>query len=332
MNTFELRSPGGLVGLFLRGLYLEASLIAHDCRSNTHITVDDNFHLTVYASMPIKENDVIYFNYTSSLLGTAERREYLREGKYFECECSVCKDPYELGSHLSTIKCPRCKEGNVGAQNPLRAKPYERNSKWQCDKCRRTYGGYLIRATLNISQTLIDDCDESNIKDLEALVKKLSQSFHPNHFLLLALKQKLLAAYRKQVASLYPSKKIIQKMLNLCKEVLQVLELIEPGISRLKGIMLYEMHLPLVLLANRAYSAREISAKEMSSQLKEAGVLLRRALSMLLLEPIDTPEGHLAKRALKELKMLNQNIADAEALQQPSEERKSHSRKTKKKK
>ncbi|XP_043666616.1 uncharacterized protein LOC122628409 [Vespula pensylvanica] len=234
VNSFELRSPGRLDALVLRGLYLEASLIAHDCRANTHITVDDHFQLTVYASLPINENDIIYFNYTSSLLGSAERREHLREGKYFECECSVCKDPYELGSHLSSIRCPRCKDGYVGAQNPLKAKPYERDSKWQCDKCRKMYGGYLIRATLNITRALIDDYDGSNVKDLEFLIKKLTLSFHPNHYLLLALKQKLLAAYRKQVAGPNPQKKIIQKMLDLCKEVLQVLELVEPGISRLK--------------------------------------------------------------------------------------------------
>lgn len=92
------------------------------------------------------------------------------------------------------------------------------------------------------------------------------------------------------------------------------------------------MHLPLVLLANRAYAAREISPMEMSSQLREAGTHLRKALAMLLLEPINSPEGHLAKRALQELKMLNQNIADAEALQQSQEESKSRVRKEKKKK
>lgn len=68
VNCFELRSPGGLDGLLLRGLYVEASLMAHDCRGNTHLTADDNFQLTVYASLPIKEGDEIYFNYTSSLL------------------------------------------------------------------------------------------------------------------------------------------------------------------------------------------------------------------------------------------------------------------------
>jgi len=68
VNTFELRSPSALDGFLLRGLYIEATLMAHDCRGNTHLTVDDNFQLTVYASVAIKQNEPILFNYTSSLL------------------------------------------------------------------------------------------------------------------------------------------------------------------------------------------------------------------------------------------------------------------------
>jgi hypothetical protein len=68
VNAFELRTPDALDGLLLRGLYTEATLMAHDCRGNTHLTVDDNFRLTVYASIAIKENEPILFNYTSSLL------------------------------------------------------------------------------------------------------------------------------------------------------------------------------------------------------------------------------------------------------------------------
>lgn len=68
VNTFELRSPGSIDGLLLRGLYTEATLMAHDCRGNTHLTVDDNFQLTIYASVAIKQNEPILFNYTSSLL------------------------------------------------------------------------------------------------------------------------------------------------------------------------------------------------------------------------------------------------------------------------
>ncbi|XP_076240125.1 uncharacterized protein LOC143182785 [Calliopsis andreniformis] len=331
VNTFELRSPGGLDGLLLRGLYAEASLMAHDCRGNTHLTVDDNFHLTVYASLPIEAGEPILFNYTSSLLGTSGRREHLREGKYFDCECPLCKDPYEMGSYMSSILCPRCREGYIGIQNPLTVTPYERGIRWQCNKCKSNIAGRLVRATLDITRMLIDSTDDSDIKGLETLTTKLLRSLHPNHFLMLSLKQKLLAAYRKEVASPNPQKKIMQRMLDACKEMYDVLEIVEPGISRLKGIMLYEMHLPMVLLANRAYAAREISSTELASRLEEAGSLLKRSLRMLLLEPADTPEGKLAKRALQELKGLNQNIADVKTISTVEETHTHKKRKSQKK-
>lgn len=78
--------------------------------------------------------------------------------------------------------------------------------------------------------------------------------------------------------------------------------------------MLYEMHLPMIILANRSYSAREISSAQLACQLEEARNLLKKALTMLFLEPATTPEGKLAKRALEELRTLNQNISDVKSL------------------
>lgn len=52
---------------------------------------------------------------------------------------------------------------------------------------------------------------------------------------MLSLKQKLLTACRKEITSPNPQKKIVQKMLDTCKEVYNVLNIVEPGISHLKG-------------------------------------------------------------------------------------------------
>ena len=70
---------------------------------------------------------------------------------------------------------------------------------------------------------------------MENLLDKLSKTFHENHFIMLSLKQKILAVYRKEIMSTNPQRKILQKMIELCKDVLKVIEIVEPGISRLKG-------------------------------------------------------------------------------------------------
>lgn len=51
----------------MRGLYIQAALLAHDCIGNTFITVDNNQVLKVYASIDIKAGEIIYNNYTALL-------------------------------------------------------------------------------------------------------------------------------------------------------------------------------------------------------------------------------------------------------------------------
>ncbi|KAF7997635.1 hypothetical protein HCN44_006206 [Aphidius gifuensis] len=290
VNSFELRSPGTLDESPLRGLYTEASLMAHDCRGNTHITVDDDFQLTVYASCPIDEGQGIFYHYTSALLGVVDRREYLREGKYFDCECKLCSDPSELGTNLSSIKCPCCKIGLIQLKKLIK-NPYDKDKTWQCSKCLKYYSG-----------------------NLENLLNKLSFTYHSNHFIMINLKQKLLMNYRMELISLNPQKKILKRMLELYEDILDVHEIIEPGISRLKGIILYEMHLPIEILADRDYMSGEITPDELSKRLQKSMDLLKKSLSMLLLEPSTNPEGLLAKKALEQYKNIRDKIEDVKAL------------------
>jgi hypothetical protein len=51
----------------LRGVYLKAALLAHDCRANTHMAINDNNVLVCHASTDIKKGDTIYYNYTDPL-------------------------------------------------------------------------------------------------------------------------------------------------------------------------------------------------------------------------------------------------------------------------
>lgn len=60
---------------------------------------------------------------------TRARRDHLLATKYFACTCSRCSDPNELGSHLSTLKCP-CEKGFVTPKEPLNSE-----SEWSCKEC-----------------------------------------------------------------------------------------------------------------------------------------------------------------------------------------------------
>lgn len=69
VNSFEVRGAMGLsgMGMRLRGVYPEASIMAHDCVNNVHLSVDDNFVMTIRASVDIAEGQPILYNYTDPL-------------------------------------------------------------------------------------------------------------------------------------------------------------------------------------------------------------------------------------------------------------------------
>jgi hypothetical protein len=72
VNTYDVRQPqrnrtGFNPGENLRGLYLTAAMMAHDCVANAHLAVDDDFVLYVHAAVDIPEGCPVYFNYTNVL-------------------------------------------------------------------------------------------------------------------------------------------------------------------------------------------------------------------------------------------------------------------------
>lgn len=52
-------------------------------------------------------------------VGTKERREHLRQNKFFECDCARCADAAELGTFVSAVRCRRCPTGAVVLERPL---------------------------------------------------------------------------------------------------------------------------------------------------------------------------------------------------------------------
>lgn len=55
----------------------------------------------------------------------------------------------------------------------------------------------------------------------------------------------------------------LKRKLELCEEMLQILRVLDPGVSRLTGIALYEYHAALVDLSRRNHDIGEIKTPEL---------------------------------------------------------------------
>ncbi|RVE45500.1 hypothetical protein evm_009839 [Chilo suppressalis] len=308
VNSFEVRGPPiPVLGYSqpLRGIYLKASLLAHDCVGNTHVSINDNNVLVCHASMDLKKGETIYYNYTDPLKGTSLRQHHLRIGKYFKCNCERCKDSTELGTYLSSAICPECKTGYVSQSS---------DQQWDCHECKKKFEHSKIWHTVQCCSDKFDVINKKDEKELEEYIRNVSKILAPNHYLLLEATQRLAGVLRDAInREPHPTKKLMRRKLQLCKELLPVLEKLCPGISRTKAITLYEIHVSLVQLAKKLFDSREITGNGYMDELMNAEKYLKRALEMLFIEPGNSPEGELCAKALEEyraLKATMNNVLD----------------------
>lgn len=78
--------------------------------------------------------------------------------------------------------------------------------------------------------------DKKDDKELEEYIKHVSLVLAPNHYLLLDAKQRLAGVLRDIInREPRPTKKVMRRKIELCMELLPVLETLSPGICRIKG-------------------------------------------------------------------------------------------------
>ncbi|KAG8212669.1 hypothetical protein J437_LFUL019513, partial [Ladona fulva] len=127
VNAFEERSGQGGKA---RCLYPLLAIFSHSCTPNIIHTIDSQFNMVGRVSVPVSQGQPLNTCYTYTLSTTWERRECLRQGKFFDCLCKRCIDPTELGTDFSTILCKKCPVGKVLPKDPIDSK-----SAWMCSEC-----------------------------------------------------------------------------------------------------------------------------------------------------------------------------------------------------
>ncbi|KRT82251.1 SET domain-containing protein, partial [Oryctes borbonicus] len=271
INTFEARTQ---CGNMIRCLYPTLAMMSHNCVSNvTHSIYTDgwgtpeDYRVTARATVPLKKGEELFASYTYSLWPTMIRREYLREGKYFECNCPRCSDPTELGTHMSTLKCTKnlCDNGVIYSTNPL-----DDEAEWKCTHCQNILQGATIRKVFKTIQTEMDQVDameqdSSTIEARESLYRKYRSVLHPRNAFFTILRISLAQMYGKMegyTMDLLPDV-LFERKVELCQQILENINVIEPGWSRLRGIIMYELHAPLIMLARNLYNTNAIDKEQL---------------------------------------------------------------------
>lgn len=239
-------------------LFENACILEHSCLPNCFYTFDTKKHIKVRmrSGRMIKKGEHLSIMYTHMLWGTHIRQEHLLTNKYFTCKCDRCIDPTEIGTNFSAMKCI----GDIGKScggTLLPKNPIDITSEWFCDRCDVSITNEKIEIILSNIEQEVDDLMLPSVSRLDpelrldpanfsALIVKLSNLLHANHYHLFALKHTLIQMYgHKPNYMLHElSDEILSNKIKMCEQLLNVLDHIDPNTMRLTlytGIVLYEL-------------------------------------------------------------------------------------------
>ncbi|XP_046405956.1 SET domain-containing protein SmydA-8-like isoform X2 [Ischnura elegans] len=294
----------------VRALFPLTSMIAHDCRPNTRHTFEQEddgavpwgrLVMSVYTSVPVRKGEVLTATYTQSLWPTKRRRAHLKMAKCFSCECQRCCDPTELGTNFGAIRCFGATKGCEGLLVPLN--PLEETSKWKCTVCRKEipstsmdslnsklHDEILERAS-KVNQKLAENGRMKNIPKtdpeiLEEFLVKYRKELHPLNHHAIQVKYALNQIYGKIPG--HPLKTLsnekIKRKEELCHQLLEAANILEPGLTRLRADLLIDLHETAQEISRRNISSTRKSKKSSKVEEEDAEKLLKDALKVLATE------------------------------------------------
>ncbi|KAL5275564.1 hypothetical protein ACFFRR_001440 [Megaselia abdita] len=284
VNCFELGDQQKQI----RALYPSAFLMSHECVCNTRHTDDPQTNvLKVMACRAIRKGESITINYGYTLQGTLMRRQYIYEGKYFWCTCKRCSDPTELRTYISALVCKNCEDGKVLPVDSL-----DQGGSWNCNKCSLTLQGDKVSSLLRALYNELEEIGPHNVKKQEEFLSKYKNVLGANHYLFLSAKYSLCQILGKMDGYVINelSEEYLRKKETYCRQLLAVVGILEPGNSRLRGMLLYELHAPIMVSLTRQIQEQKISVNKFKSSVKEVVRLLTESFNILKLESEGTGE------------------------------------------
>ena len=134
---------------------------------------------------------------------------------------------------------------------PVNSLDYD--SVWSCsqDDCQASMESSTINTIMSTMEAELEGIDDCNVDVLQDLVIQWMKVLHPQHYLILLVKRKLLAAM-KLVTSANPPRALLAQTIELAEESIRIFDVLDPGLTILKGRMLQYMNGPQLTLAKIA--------------------------------------------------------------------------------
>ena len=227
VNAIDL-SQVGVEGTALYGVY---PLMNSYCYCNTMYHIDPATKvMKVRAKTAIKAGEEITTRYVVPSMEQPARLEHIWRVWGFICSCARCESASELGSMYSGVRCGQCEAGHW-----LPSCSDQLGCDWTCDDCGASTSQENILYILTRCRAIRDRLESQDPGQGEELLTQLANYLHPNHGLCVEQKAKLVVDYSK-LADKPPS--VLDRQLQLATEVIEVMDIIDPGLTPRRGGML----------------------------------------------------------------------------------------------
>lgn len=184
---------------------------------------------------------------------------------------------------------------------------------WKCNKCPFEDAAENVERLLKALQDEIEST--GTVESLENLLTKFESALHSNHFIMISIKSALVESYGHVKGHLLPqlSDALLRRKIELCEELLEILDVFEGGKSRARATILFELHGPMVLHAESQHQLGNLTRWEYLRQLESARDLLAESLEVLSWEDENVCRTlTMARSSSENLKSLIENVVLSE--------------------
>jgi len=243
----------------------------HSCVANTRVCKRKNHVVCIRAQTPILKGEEIFLKYTSFFAGQIERSELIQDNWNFCCECARCIDPSDLGSNFDTMNCTKCKGTTLPKFNDLSA-------PWVCGKCGDSLAREKVRQIQDeLSRKTADSAGD--LKLLEVLLTENLKLFHTNHHQMVLIKVQIILEFGKLMEAQAKigkswSLKQVRRKVELCEQVLDVMNRIDPGLSETKSQIMHELSAPKLMLLQYNLGTGKQELKEIKNEMENLIVII----------------------------------------------------------
>ena len=173
-----------------------------------------------------------------------------------------------MGTYASSVMCHQC--GDNGSLL------LTSDDQWQCAGCGQLYSHNHVDNIVSKLKLSLDKIPSDNVTKHEAWLKVATRILHPNHVLIVNVKQRLLHLYGSCL-----DQTSVNRKLELSEHVMSVMDKLDPGITAWKAKILYDITRFKLVTSLQELQSRKLSPDEVVKKISECVVSLEQAVSGL---------------------------------------------------